>query len=203
MPARVDSIDALREFKVALWKFMEAATQVLSDVDSHMQRMHVWLEVEQIAHWQGQIRSRTEAVARAKEALRAKRIFLAEGARPSDVEEQKALKRAVQRLDEGNEKLSNVRRSIQRLGKEILLYKGQAQRLANFVAIELPQAAAQLDRLIATLDTYVGLAPEAAAPSEVESTAATVPGEPELPPVKRPEPESPILKKTEDDGGRL
>lgn len=188
MAARVDSIDALRELRAALWKFGEAATQILSDVEAHMQRMLVWLETEQLQYWQGQIRSRGEAVTRAKEAVRAKRLFkIDEGARPSDVEEQKALRLAQTRLEEANTKLANTRRYMLKLQKEILLYKGQVQRLSRYVGTELPMAAGRLDSMAATLDAYVTLAPEAA--GVAEGVSATEPGAAEaLPSFKRPEP---------------
>lgn len=192
MAARVDSIDALREFRGAVWKFVETATLTLSDSEAHMQRVQVWLETEQLAYWQGQIRSRTEAVARAKEAVRAKRLFRAdEMARPSDIEEQKALRLAISRLEEAEQKLANTKKYIQKLQKEVLLYKGQVQRMYNAVSNELPMAAAHLDHLITKLETYVGLAPAASAASEAVSTAAAPGAEEILPSVKRPEPVEP------------
>ena len=65
---RVESLDALRSFKIALVKFAEAANVALGDADSELQRTLTWLETEQLSYWQGQHRKRAEMVTRAKEA---------------------------------------------------------------------------------------------------------------------------------------
>ena len=56
--ARVESIDALRNFKRALQKFAEAASVALGDAESEIQRTQIWLETEQRSHWNNQARIR-------------------------------------------------------------------------------------------------------------------------------------------------
>ncbi len=73
--ARVESVDALKELRVALIKFAETANGALGDSESEVQRMQMWLENDQTSHWQRQIRKLTEVVSRAKEALRMKKVF--------------------------------------------------------------------------------------------------------------------------------
>ena len=60
-------------------------------------------------------------------------------------------------LEHATERAENVRRSIPKLQREILLYKGQVQRLSTFLAGDIPTAAAKLDRMTATLEAYVNL----------------------------------------------
>ena len=73
--ARVESIEVLRRFRAALWKFAEAANLALGDAEGEVQRMVVWLETEQQTFWNHQVRSRTEAVTAAKEKVRSKKLF--------------------------------------------------------------------------------------------------------------------------------
>ena len=156
--ARVESIEALRQFKAAIWKFQEAATVALGDAESEMHRVLVWLETEQGTYWQGQIRKRQEAVARAREALRMKQIFKdAAGRQPTAIEEQKALQAALRQVAEAEQKLLNVKRWTRALQKEVEMYKGSVQRFATDVQSELPAAAAHLESLSAKLDAYVSL----------------------------------------------
>jgi len=156
--ARVDSIDALRQFKVAIWKFQEAAAVALGDAESEMHRVLVWLETEQGAYWQGQIRKRQEAVARAREAVRMKQVFKdAAGRQPTAIEEQKALQAALRQVAEAEQKLLNVKRWTRALQKEVEMYKGSVQRFATDVQSELPAAAAHLENLSAKLDAYVSV----------------------------------------------
>ena len=58
--ARVHSIDTLRMFRIALIKFAEACGTALTDAESEMQRVVLWLEHDQISHWTSQVRKRTE-----------------------------------------------------------------------------------------------------------------------------------------------
>ena len=119
--ARVQSIDALKDFKASLWRFATVAARVLSDAESEMQRIRIWLETEQQSYWRGQIQKRTELATRARDAMLAKKLYKnMDGTPASAVEEEKAMKLAVQRLEEANHKLSYVRRYIQHLQKEML-----------------------------------------------------------------------------------
>ena len=132
--ARVDSTDAIKQFKIALWKFQEAANAALGDAEGEMQRVTLWLENEQHAYWTGQIRKRHDAVEKAKEAVRYKKIFRdSTGSLPSAVDEEKARALAQRRLKEAEEKLANVKRYTRVLQKEIQLYHGSVQRFATAV----------------------------------------------------------------------
>src|SRR5215213_9329721 len=141
--ARVESIDAIKHFRRALFKFAEAANAALTDAEADMTEAHRWLEGEQRSYWSNNVRKATELVSRCEEALRQKRIFKdASGRTPSAVDEEKALAKAKRMKEVAEEKLENVRRYTPRMQREIMLYKGQVQRLGTFVAADLPTAAA-------------------------------------------------------------
>src|SRR4051812_11175698 len=163
-PARVESIEALKMFRRAIIKFIEAATVAMGDAESEMQRRLNWLENEQDSYWQGQIKKRTEDVAKAKDAVRQKELFKDfAGRTPSADQEKKALRIALQRLEEAERKLAAVRRYAKKLPKEIEVYKGTAQRFATTVQSDLPVAAGKLDAMIRKLEEYAALGPAAAA----------------------------------------
>ena len=156
--AHVQSIELLRELQGVLWKFREACVGSLDDVESDLRRTVIWLETEQDSYWKSQIRIRHEALERAKEALRSKKIFKdASGRSQSVVEEQKALKIAMDRLEEAQQKLANVRKWVRALQKEIELYKASVGRLSHSVESLVPAAVHQLDRLATSLEAYVNL----------------------------------------------
>jgi hypothetical protein len=161
--ARVDSIDVLKEFKIALWKFQEAATVALGDAESEMHRILLWLQTEQDSHWQHQIRKREEIVGRCREAVRMKKVFKdATGRQQSAIEEEKALKVAMRNLEEAQQKLAMVRKWSRQLPKEIEMYKGGVQRFATTVQSDIPVAASHLDKLAQKLEAYVNLQSAAA-----------------------------------------
>ena len=156
--ARVESVDAIRAFRAAWLKFAEAANVALTEAESDAVGTLRWLESEQRTYWQNQVRKMTELVSRCEEALRHKRIFKdASGRTPSAVDEEKALAKAKRMKEIAEEKLQNVRKYAPRLNREIQLYKGQAQRLATFVASDIPTAAAKLDKIVQALEAYAAL----------------------------------------------
>lgn len=158
--ARVENIEALKAFKLALIKFAETATAALGDAEADAAGTLRWLEMEQKVYWSNAVRKMQQLVVRCQEALREKRIFKdSSGRTPSAVDEEKALAKAKRMLEHAEERLANVKRYIPRLSREILLFKGQIQRLGTFVAGDIPVATAKLDRMVDTLEAYVNLAP--------------------------------------------
>jgi len=156
--AKVGSFDALRAFRAALYKFAETCDTALSDADGEMQRVMGWLERDQQTYWQFQVRKRHEEVMRCKEAVRMKKLFKASDGRPgSAVDEEKALVKAQRRLVQGEQKYKAVMSHSRKLPKEILLYKGQVQRLATALQSDVPTAGAQLSRIVATLEAYAAV----------------------------------------------
>src|SRR5437899_441381 len=144
--ARVESIDAVKAFRQALWRFAEIANSALADAEADAQGTLRWLETEQRTYWQSNARKSQELVSRCEEALRHKRIFKdASGRTPSAVDEEKALAKAKRQLEYALERAENVRRYAPRVQREIMLYKGQVQRLSTFVAADIPTAVAKLD----------------------------------------------------------
>jgi uncharacterized protein YifE (UPF0438 family) len=176
---RVESIDALKHFRIALFKFQEAANAALMDAESEMIGVLRWLENEQLSHWQSQIRKRHDLLERAKEALRMKKLFKdSSGRTPSAVEEEKAVRVCTARLEEAQSKLAATKKYSRVLQREIQVYRGSVQRFATTVQADIPVAVATLDSLVQALEAYVALAPgeaSATAPATSESDQPSPP----------------------------
>jgi hypothetical protein len=171
--ARVDSIDALRQFRVALIKFAEEANVALGSAESEMQRTMGWLEREQLSHWQFQIRKRQEALGRAQEALRMKKLFPdASGRTPTPIEEEKAVRRCKAAIEEAEQKLSNVKKYTRVLQREIMNYKGGVQRFSTLIGSEVPVAISRLDKMAGMLERYVALKMGVGAPQMREASTS-------------------------------
>ena len=168
--ARVESVDALRAFQAALFKFAEAADVALIDAESEVRKTMVWLETEQDQYWRTQVRKWTEKVTAAREKVREKLTFTDSSGKPqSAIEEQKALKIAQMRLEEAEQKLAATRKWAKKLQKEAENYKGTVARFATAIAREVPRAAARLDRLAGVLDEYVSLTASVGSANEAAS----------------------------------
>jgi hypothetical protein len=169
--ARVDSTDAIKDFRAYLTKFQESASLAIGDADSDVNRWVKWLEGEGLNLWMSTIRKRQEELAKAEEAYRFKRLYKdASGSMPSAVEEQKAVQIAKRKLGDAQEKLTAVKRWTRQIQKEIVLYRGGMARFSGTVSSGVPAAVAHLGVTLDHLDKYTEIAaatagegPEAAA----------------------------------------
>lgn len=190
--AHVESIDALKAFRIALLKFAAAANLALGDAESEAMRTLLWLETEQPTYWMGQMRKRNEIVSRCREAVRQKKIFKdATGRTLSAVDEEKALSIALRRFNEAEEKLKTTRMSARKLQKELISFKGDIQRFASAVQIDIPTATANLDNMVTALEAYTALAapaPEVKVPDVVLSRDWDAAQSPDAMPEPAPQP---------------
>ncbi len=165
---RVESVDALKRFRVALCKFVETVTAGLDEAEAEIQRTTFWVQNEQTDYWKRQAAKRAENLTRAKSALSQKKTQLtALGGRSSCVDELKALAVAERLVEEARQKQINVRRWRRVLEEEAFSYQGLSQGLRVALQGDIPHALAQLDNMIAALEAYTAAAP----PEEQRSVA--------------------------------
>lgn len=166
--ASIEDFDAIKQFRASLVKFIEAAQVALQDADSDVQRALSWIDTQQLPYWLGQVRKREDLVSRCKEALRMKTLFKdATGGRQSDVDERKALQKAMRSLEEAQAKVALCKRYIRELSKKQTEYRGSTQRLSTMVYHDLPEAVVKLGNLLAVLDQYAA----SDQPADVKSVA--------------------------------
>ena len=72
--ANVQSIQALRDFRMALCRFVDAARSSLGEADADLQRQAGWLSEDRMKYWASELRRRTEQFQRAKLALLEKKL---------------------------------------------------------------------------------------------------------------------------------
>jgi hypothetical protein len=155
---KVEDFEVFGQFRVALLKFAQAADHSLTNAESDIARTRSWLEGEQRTFWETQLRKRMEAVTKAKDAVRQKKLYRDAGGRmPSAVEEERALAKCVAAMEEAQRKIEAVRKWVPRLEREASLYRGGVARLSRTVADDIPRGVALLDRLAASLEQYVQL----------------------------------------------
>jgi hypothetical protein len=154
--ARVTSVQAIADFKVALLSFCADTKEVLASIESEIRRTRDWVERDQLQHWQREILNRNEEVAQAKADLFRKQITRISGENPDCLEERDALRRAQYRLEEAEEKVRACRRWASRgLPHAIDEYEGPARQLAGFIEGNPPPMVILLDRVIGSLEAYL------------------------------------------------
>jgi hypothetical protein len=215
MQVKVDDLEVFKHFRIALLKFAQAVDQSLASAESDIARMHSWLENEQSRFWEGQVRKRMEAVTRAKDAVRQKKLFLdGAGKTRNASEEEKALAKCVAQLEEAQSKGLATRKALPRLEKAADMYKGGVSRLSTDIAAEVPRAIGRLDRMAASLEEYIAIESPAmnVPPAENSVTeaemsrggeAGDVPAQDAVAPREAASPETPQNRPEEKEGNNV
>lgn len=174
--ANVQSIAALKDFRVALCLFVESARCALGEADADLRRHNGWLTEDRGRHWQSEIKRCSEQVQRAKLALLQKKLQnSASGAHPSCVDEEKALARVRRQLEDAQRKADNTKRWVRRLEELVFQHKGALQSLSYALDNDAVNMLAILERMIEALDKYIALvAPPGAGPDWAPSESIAV-----------------------------
>lgn len=168
--ARVASLEAVRAWKDALAVFQEKAQEALISLDLEIRRAFDWLD-DQRRYWQQEVRRWDEKVEEAKRELwRRKNMPIINNL--DYIEQEKALRKARQRLAEAEARLEKTRQWQVTLRREVDEYQGQGTRLAATLEGELPRALTLLEQKIAALEAYLAVAPPRL-PAPSASTAQT------------------------------
>ena len=166
--ARVTSVQAIIEFKVALLAFCQEAKEVLATIEMEIRRTMDWVQRDQLPYWQREIRNRQEEVAQAKADLFRKQLTRLSGQNPDYLEERKALRMATFRLEKAEDKVQICRRWANReLAQAVDEYEGPARQLAGMVEGNPPPIIIFLDRIIGSLEAYLDVG---TAPAEMPAT---------------------------------
>ncbi|HTK75780.1 MAG TPA: hypothetical protein VL371_11020 [Gemmataceae bacterium] len=164
-PARVTSIDALRDFRAALATFRSEAIDALAANELDIRRAFDWL-TEQRQFWQRAVREMQDEVTHCKAELFRRQTVLPGERVPDCTQQIKALRVAVQKLEHAEDRVKACRRWEPALQRAVDEYQGPARQLGSLLDGDLPKSAALLDRMIASLDAYVAVAPK---PANVEN----------------------------------
>lgn len=158
-PARVDSIQALREFRSALIAFAEEARSALDAAQSELNRSAARLSHELPSHWTAEQRRWEEEVVRARIALE-HALSQAEMGK-SSIDERKALARSKENVSNARDKLAASKKWAREVDRERTLYRGQVEPLARVIEGGVAKALVRLDHMGEDLESYTKVqAPE-------------------------------------------
>jgi hypothetical protein len=156
--ADVRSISALEDFRGILANFETEAKEALAVTDMAVRRSLEWFQHDLLKHWQSEFRRREEAVTNARGELERCRMQSYGGRTPDCTDQKVALKKAQIRLEEAETKIKAVKKWSRILEEEVGEYRGPSQELGNFLAGDLPKAAAELNKMLNALAAYMSVA---------------------------------------------
>ncbi len=176
--ARITSVDAVRHFQACLINYRDKTRSTVEEITGDMLRIRQWLQQEQRAHWEGQIRRRTKLLDEARQTL-----YNAELAnlRSPTVEERMAVRKAKTALDEAQDKLNHVKKWHRDFEGRIEPEVRRLNGLHTFLAKDLREAIADLEAMTRALDDYCHTTPSASPAETVAPQPAdesTTPSQP-------------------------
>jgi hypothetical protein len=157
--AEVHSIDALREFRVALSLYGEDVQAALGAADAEIRRTVQWLSQDRPFYWQEQIKRRRERVASARADLFRLKLQKTPEHHPSLAEPKERLRHAEAALADAEKRLAAVRKWQPALQQAVLEYHGSVQRLKDLAASDVPRAVGLLARIVEALEAYLRIRP--------------------------------------------
>lgn len=164
-----NSIDALKDLRVALALFGDDALGALETVGAEVRRTLYWLHQERPFYWQEQIKRRRERVATAQAELFRKQL-----SKTSSMSEQvENVKRAQAELEDAERRLILTRKWQAQLQQAVLEYQGTIRRIKTLASSDVPSAVNLLTRLIDALESYISVTPpsSSAVQSSVKSAS--------------------------------
>ncbi len=138
--ADVRSIDALKDFRVALALYEEDTLAALGAVEAEVRRTSQWLLQDRPVYWQEQIKRRREQVTAAKSEVFRRQLQKKPDYSPSMSEPMEILRKAEASLQEAEKRLTMVRKWQPLFQQAVLEYHGSIQRIKELAATDVPRA---------------------------------------------------------------
>jgi hypothetical protein len=152
--ANVTSIDAPRQFRAALVRFIAEVEAALVMLEMEAHRPMEWIEADRPRYWRQEGRKASEAVAEARVALERCQVRIGGEDARYCYDERKALEKAKRRLITSEEKMQSLRRWRTEMQKAVEELQVQLARAKHYLETDLVKAIAALDRIGAALDRY-------------------------------------------------
>jgi len=153
--AKLSRVDALEQLKAAVAAFVDDAKMALGSVEMETRRVVDRLNREQPFYWQQQIKAGRDEFAEAKASLARKRLQKTDNYIPDTSEEEKAVRRAVAKIENAERKLEAIKVWTRRIEQSWNDYQGPSGQLADVVGGTPARAIADLNRLIKAVDAYL------------------------------------------------
>jgi hypothetical protein len=157
--AKVLSVQALKDFRIAMINFIEEARNALSGTDMELKRNRDWLERDQLGYWQMQVKRRHEAMMMARTDLHRRRISQQGSDAVSDTEQKEALREAQRKLQVAEEKVAIVKKLIPVFQHAAAEYASAATPMLDHLSGGMEKSLMSLQRMVDAIEAYLATAP--------------------------------------------
>ena len=158
--ANVSSIEALDTFRSDLIVFLSKSKNALDEVSEDVRRLRNWLEVDQINHWQVEIRRRRRKLDEAQQELFSAKLATFTNA--TTLQEAAVIK-ARRSMYDAEEKLRTIKKWIRNFDSHVEPLARKLEGVRQFIGNDLPKGVAFLTQAQRTLESYA----EVSAPKDI------------------------------------
>ncbi len=155
LPIDVSSLDALRLARESLILFTVDAEGSLGAMESEIRHCLDWLAHDQRMYWQTEVNRREQRLAEAKAELHRKQLSQMFGGEAHDSEQREMIRNSKRRLEEAEDKVELVQRSLPILERAVLEYQTQARPFADLLEFDARRSTEMIDRMIEALEDYI------------------------------------------------
>ena len=153
--ANVRSIEAVRDFRVALLTFQQNVSDALTSMQEQVYSALDWMENDRPRHWHQKELQALDQISEARIALEGARMRKSmDDYRPSLIEEKQALKDAKDRLTFCQEKMQIVKAMCIKVRHEADEFRGRMSQLERLLETDLPKMVALLELMLTALESY-------------------------------------------------
>lgn len=149
--AQVTSVEAIEAFRASVVNYISKSRPILEDAIDDVLKTRDWLEQDQRAHWENQLKRRRRAVEEAEQAVFSARIS---NLREVSTAETQALIKARRALAEAEEKLRAVRKWTRDFDNRVGPMVKQLEQLRTMLGNTMPKAVGHLGAVVKALDAY-------------------------------------------------
>jgi hypothetical protein len=168
--ADVQSIEALKDLRVALALYGEETLSTLSAVEMEIHRTLHWLQYDRPTYWKEQLKRRQEKVSAAKAEVFRRKLAKTADYTPAFTEQKEQLRAAEASLAEAEKRIALVKKWGPLLQQAILEYHASSRRISDIASADVPRAVGKLTRMIDALEAYLRVSPPSGtAPTAVGS----------------------------------
>jgi chromosome segregation ATPase len=155
MPANVQSIESLRDFRARLLIFQEKVNDSLMSMQEQVYHAMDWIERDRPRYWHQAELKAFDQISQARVALETARMRTeTDGFRPSLIQEKQAIRDAKTRLAFCQEKIRILQAMISRVHHEADEFRGRLSQMQRLVETDLPKMVGLLDSMVKALEAY-------------------------------------------------
>ena len=162
--AKITSVEAIESFRAKLIVFLGQARPVVDEAAHELSRTRLWLQNDQRALWEHQLRLRARRLEEAKQELFNARLSQFQDSTAMPLV---AMQRAQHAVQEAEATLGSLKKWDRELENRAAPLMKQTEQLQGFLATDMTRAVAYLDQVLKALDAYRSVA----APRNENSTA--------------------------------